>query len=370
MDTAINAIDHDCDMSNMAQKAITVHSRKRTNADEKSSSISINLKSQNTTKGGSQKSGRERSSDSKEQFYTKPDMAGKCVAAFAKLGYKFDLIVDPSAGSGVFLPFLRQQFPDTKIKAYDIDPVGARDAMSIKERDFLMETDNVDVSKPLYGNYKSIAVCTNPPFGSKSKVAKQFFKKASTFASVIALVLSASFAKQSMQSDIDRNWFLVHQIDFIDGTFEVNGKDKHFQTVFQVWEKREYLRISMPCIVPHLFEYVDHSVASTIAHIAIPRNGPNVAKAEPIASVKHFNGYWYYITSPIIATPFQQQAFCELFNQLDWPCSVYTIVHKHRSVGKGEINESIDDVLLELNKRQIQLQNQQEKQQQQQQQAM
>jgi predicted RNA methylase len=292
---------------------------------------------------------KKHSTNTLDQYYTKPEMARQCVAALASMNYTFDLILDPSAGTGSFLPALRDHFPKTRVLAHDIDPKRP----FIKKSDFLDERDWSDCGKEL-SNYKNIAVCTNPPFGSHSVTAKQFFKRASTFASVIAFVLSAAFGKKHTQDSIDRYWFLVHQVDFLNESFETEIGEKQLRTVFQIWEKREYLRFSLPIPAARVFYYVKRKDAPYRAHIAIRQNGSNVGMCVIVDSMSftaagniHQNGKnYYYIASAKLVRFSAKQQFRDQFNQLSWPSACYTVGHK--SLGKNELTESIDEQLQNL----------------------
>ena len=91
-----------------------------------------------------QMTGAQRPSDSKEQYYTKQHIAKKCVAILtASLDYPIDLIVDPAAGVGAFLPSFSNNFPGVKQCAFDIDPR----ASNVGYKDFLAsENDAVAIA--------------------------------------------------------------------------------------------------------------------------------------------------------------------------------------------------------------------------------
>lgn len=98
-----------------------------------------------------------------EQYYTKPEVAASCIANIVKLYNldSFDSIIEPSAGTGVFVEKLLISTVN-EIISFDIDPK----AQYIIEANFLLQ--NITP-----GN---ILVIGNPPFGRQSSLAKKFIK--------------------------------------------------------------------------------------------------------------------------------------------------------------------------------------------------
>lgn len=312
---------------------------------------------------------RNRSPTNKEQYYTNNVVALLCVKTLASIGYIFDVIIDPSSGAGAFLPHLRQFFPSAVVKAYDIDPK----APDIKKRDFLQESPIKYTTKY---EYETIAVCSNPPFGSHSKKVRQFFSVAAQFASVIAFVMPPSFGKPTMQNLLPKNWHLVKEIDLPDNAYEVNGEPYHVSTIFQVWEHDpKHQRVKKTDIVPIHFRYVTKGEA--IKHnihtdIAIQQTGANAGRATPSyirimenierhQNPKMENSYWFSSSlfccsdvnqsdddteCPVVDVDNCRQRFCDRFNQFDWPTAKKTVAQ--RSIGKQEMTERIDQVLEEL----------------------
>lgn len=92
--------------------------------------------------------------------------------------YYNDLFLEPSAGNGSFLNYLNNYV------ALDIAPEDAR----IKKQDFLSYTPSIT-------NFITIG---NPPFGKRSKLAIEFFNKASEMSNVIAFIVPVSFMKWSV----------------------------------------------------------------------------------------------------------------------------------------------------------------------------
>jgi predicted RNA methylase len=167
--------------------------------------------------------------DNKEQYYTKPEVAENCVAIVRNLYHldSFECVVEPSAGSGVFVEKLLN-FTANEIISFDIEPK----ADYIAEGNFLLQ--NI---KP--GN---ILVIGNPPFGRQSSLAKKFIKHSCSFAKVIAFILPKSFKKPSMDKCFDLQFHKVFDKDLENNSFMYENAEYSVPCVFQVWEKRDTLR--------------------------------------------------------------------------------------------------------------------------------
>lgn len=160
-----------------------------------------------------------------DKFYTKDEIAKQCVEWVTNLFpfSKFNLVIEPSAGGGAFLPYL----PSGSL-AIDIAP----EHPNVIEQDFL--------------NFVAIEnnwlVIGNPPFGNNASLAKAFFNHSATFAEVIAFVLPKSFRKLSVQNNLDLNFSLVFDSDLPDDSFTLNGESYSVTTCFQIWKRTKIKR--------------------------------------------------------------------------------------------------------------------------------
>ena len=163
----------------------------------------------------------------KEQFFTPVELARRCVDAvgmYRKLD-TFDLIVEPSAGSGVFLNLL----PSQLAIGLDIDPQDEK----ILEQDFLTWRPDFP--------FERILTIGNPPFGARASLAFKFINHAASFSDVIAFVLPMSFNKYTFQDRFPRNFSLVQSFDCVEA-FETGHSFAEIKTVFQIWEKTNSIR--------------------------------------------------------------------------------------------------------------------------------
>ena len=162
--------------------------------------------------------------DDLDRFYTKPEVVDRLLKEVDVS--KYDVIIEPSAGSG--------SWSNKLVGCVAIDIAPAHD--NITQGDFLSD----DISFDHIKEDKKIIVIGNPPFGRQSKLAKRFINKSAEFADTIAFILPRSFRKESVQRHIHKNFWLTKDIDlFEESAFIFEGKDYFAPCVFQVWEKRE-----------------------------------------------------------------------------------------------------------------------------------
>ena len=188
--------------------------------------------------------------DTIDKFYTKPDIANKCCDLFKQHIYvipKLDVILEPSAGNGSFIPFLKPICE--RCLFYDIEP----EAPLIIKQDYLEFNYN---SLELPDILTKIHVIGNPPFGRQSSLAIKFIKKSAEFCHTISFILPSSFKKDSMQKYFPNTFHLIYQCDIEQNAFTINEKDIDVPCVFQIWEKKSDNRIQIPKLKPTLFDFV------------------------------------------------------------------------------------------------------------------
>lgn len=158
-----------------------------------------------------------------DKFYTKPEIAQKCVNYLKQLVpiNKDDVLLEPSAGCGNFLQALKEY----KVMAYDLVPEGE----NIIQQDFLL----------LESEYQNYITIGNPPFGKRSKLAIQFFNKAATMSKVIGFIIPNTFAKWSVQKHLNPTWKLIGSMPLPSNAFTSDGKDFQVNCIFQVWVRED-----------------------------------------------------------------------------------------------------------------------------------
>jgi predicted RNA methylase len=188
-----------------------------------------------------------------DKFYTTQDTVENCIELFKKhIKYKSnDLIIEPSAGNGAFIEQIKSL--GTKTIFYDISP----EHNEIIKQDFLKE--GIPEEQPFpEGGTGRVHVIGNPPFGRQSSLAIKFIKKSSKFADSISFILPKSFKKQSLQKKIPLNFHLLIEKETNKFIIEKDGifKQHNVPCVFQIWEKKDYDRISSSYVKPIGFKFV------------------------------------------------------------------------------------------------------------------
>jgi hypothetical protein len=166
-----------------------------------------------------------------DKFYTKTETV-KYILSFIDFG-SFDIIVEPSAGSGNFSNLL--SFYKKNVIAIDILPENS----NIIQKDFLK--DNLDLNQ-------NTIVIGNPPFGKNASLAIKFFNKAASYINVltIAFILPKSFKKPSIQNRLNLYFWLDKTIELDSNSFILDNKDYSVPCVFQIWIRKTNQRIIKP----------------------------------------------------------------------------------------------------------------------------
>lgn len=182
-----------------------------------------------------------------DKFYTKPIVAEQCinlVKKYINISNK-DLIIEPSAGNGSFITFIKKL--SSNYKFYDLEP----ENNEIDKQDFL----DFDYTK-LKEKYKNIHIIGNPPFGRQASMAQKFIKKCCLFSNTISFILPKSFKKDSMKKCFDKHYHLIHEIDLLENSFLVNNIDSDVPCVFQIWQYKDKIRNEIPKQEPVNFKFV------------------------------------------------------------------------------------------------------------------
>ncbi len=159
----------------------------------------------------------------REEFFTAPDLAARCAAytdALLPLD-GFDLVVEPSAGTGAFLPHL----PADRTLGLDLEPRHP----GVTGADFLAWTPPPDAGRVL--------TVGNPPFGQRGALAMRFLDHACGFSDAVAFILPRSFNKWTFTNRVDPHFHLAGAFD-CDGFLDADGRAVSVRTVFQVWSRQ------------------------------------------------------------------------------------------------------------------------------------
>jgi hypothetical protein len=194
--------------------------------------------------------------NTKDQFYTKPEIAKKCISEVIRLCPETAqyLWIEPSAGTGAFL----NSIPYRKI-GIDIEPK----SVGIIEQEFL--------TWPLPD--EDFLLIGNPPFGRQSTLAKAFIKKGQD-AKVIAFILPKSFTKPSMFNVFESHFHCIYTEDIPPNSFLLNDLEYDVPCVFQLWKKQDTIREVPQQVKESGFKYSKNSDWD----ITIRRVGVNAGK--------------------------------------------------------------------------------------------
>lgn len=164
--------------------------------------------------------------DSLDRFYTPETTSKYCIDLIYNLD-SYDVIVEPSAGAGSFT----KNLPGRTL-SFDIAP--ADDSDNIIEKDYLtVQQEDIPCADRML-------VIGNPPFGSRSVLAKRFIKKSvSLGADTIAFILPNTFKKYLNQTMFSEEWRLIEISDTPDDFFILNNERIHIPCSFFVWTKVE-----------------------------------------------------------------------------------------------------------------------------------
>jgi hypothetical protein len=247
-----------------------------------------------------------------DQFYTKSDVAKLCLAHVSEFYTleKFDMILEPSAGTGSFYNLLPK---DTRI-GLDIEPKDA----GIQQMDFF----DYKISGP-----KCLTI-GNPPFGKNSSLAVKFFNHAATFSDVIAFIVPRTFKKSSLVSRLDLNFSLIVEYDLPENSFEFDGNDYDVPCVFQIWDRSLDKREKLKSVTTHEdFEFVNDL---SLTDFGVQRVGANAGTIKDLVALQTLSKqshYWIKSNARNVR---------EVFDAIDWR-SVKNNTAGNPSISKSEI---------------------------------
>lgn len=265
-----------------------------------------------------------------DKFYTKVDVSRKFVNVVDSLRNlnDWDLIVEPSAGSGSFF----NQLPEHNRIGLDISPQNT----NITLKDFFTYFPD-DVNK-------RILVIGNPPFGKISSLAVKFFNHASEWCNMIAFIVPRTFRRVSIQNKLNLNFHLIYdeQIPVTPCAFEPKMMAK---CCFQIWEKRNVRRsvIKLP-LEHHDWKFMGYGPKDSNNQPTPPQNADFAMRAYggKCGEIKNSDletlrpKSWHWIKSNI-----NKNELMERFQQLDY--SLCEDTSRQNSIGRAEVVKLYSD---------------------------
>lgn len=209
-----------------------------------------------------------------EQFFTTEENAKFCLS---KINLKaYDLIIEPSAGSGSFSNLI-------ECIAFDIEP----------KNDKIIKQDFLKLDTKQFENKKNLVV-GNPPFGRQSSLAIKFINKSAEFADTIA-ILPKSFKKESTINKLNKHLFLINVYELPNTKFFFEEESFDIPCSFFIFEKRKELRIKEKLPAVSDFSFVKKEEADC----SIRRVGFYAGKIEglEVSTSSHYFVKWNTISA-------------------------------------------------------------------------
>lgn len=171
-----------------------------------------------------------------DKYFTNPTTVDLCLDLIDFREY--DLIIEPSAGCGSFL----NKLPKKKSKGIDISP----DIADVIELDFYNIEKVIRLLELEKNREKKYLSIGNPPFGTSSEMAIDFFNGCSIFSDTIAFILPRTFRKISITNRLSldfslRKEFILPKNSFLvmDPCSPTLTSEYDVPCVFQIWDKTE-----------------------------------------------------------------------------------------------------------------------------------
>jgi len=264
-------------------------------------------------------------------FDTKPGIVKICLTRLKYVypNQNWDLIIEPSAGSGNFF----NQLPPDKRIGMDISP----------------RTNTNDIIKCDFFDYnptdlqdKKILVIGNPPFGKVCSLAVNFFNHAAQFATVIAFIVPRSFRKFYIQKRLNHFFHIISDLELPTNPccFEPPVSAR---CCFQIWEKKNIERIVELIVMQHrdfsFLNFVDEQYCKENADFAFRCYGSRIGDikmSNEFSELTVKNYYWFKSNIPV-------EILINKLRQLDYSCSSNT--SNQHSIGKAELVKMYDTLI-------------------------
>ena len=174
-----------------------------------------------------------------DKYFTKPATVDLCLKLIDL--NKYDLIIEPSAGCGSFL----SKLPKKISKGIDISP----DIADVIKLDFYSIEKVIKLLQLEKNKEKKYLSIGNPPFGTSSGMAIDFFNGCGVFSDTIAFIVPRTFRKISVTNRLSFDFSLTKELILPKNSFLIMDPSSPTLTseydvpcVFQIWDKTEVKR--------------------------------------------------------------------------------------------------------------------------------
>ena len=260
-----------------------------------------------------------------DKFYTNPEIVNLVISKikqFITITEK-DLIIEPSAGSGVFIESIKKLSKNYIF--LDIHP----------ENTVISQGDYTKFNYTKLNDDIKVHVIGNPPFGKQSSLALKFIKHSCIFSDTISFILPLSFKKQSMQNKIPLNFHLIYELELPLNSFTLNDKIYNVPCVFQIHVKKDTKR-TIEKLNSNYFEFVKR-------------------EENPCISLRRVGFYTGEITTDYLHKSTQSHYFIKFNNEkykrillnnkdkLIFECRNYTV--GSRSISKQDVFKEFNELI-------------------------
>lgn len=280
-----------------------------------------------------------------EKFYTKNSVVKLCMShvksVFKKLKITTPHLLEPSAGSGVFI----DEFENFTYDAYDISP----ESPLIKQADFLKKNTNEIITNTTPD--QSIVVIGNPPY----KLAIKFINKCAELnVRLICFVLPNVFKKPTIINKLNRYYHLIKQEPLPKNAFLLGDVDYDVPSSFFIFVKKSNLRplikLDVTCVGYKYVPFKSLTITDGVivgADISIIRVGGRAGKAfltsdtsdDALVSKQKYN---YFIK---LDNSDNGQLIIDTLSNVVWDKNNTT---GPRSIGKYELNPILNNITAQI----------------------
>ena len=264
---------------------------------------------------------------STDKFYTNKNIAENIITDIkAYIQFKSsDLIIEPSAGNGVFIPFINTL--SSNLLCYDIEP----------HNDLIIRKDFLNVDFTDFSKYTDIHIIGNPPFGRQSSLVIKFIKKITkNNVKSISFILPKSFKKNSLKKHFPLNYHLIFEKELENNSFNIDDIIHDVPCIFQIWILKDTKRKAPIKLKPYHYKFVkkteDHD-------ISFRRVGINAGDIDMETTNKSIQSHYFIKFDDDI---FNKELF-KLLKKVKFITSSDTVGPK--SIGKQELMKEYNSVL-------------------------
>ncbi len=241
--------------------------------------------------------------EDRQKYYTREERIEKCIDTIAKSGLNIDrendLIVEPSAGDGRWIPYLKKLC--NNVVAYDIEP--DNNAEGVQKRDFLSQRmyDTIIQFKKDYRRRRGrVHIIGNPPWKG---VEKKFLRQVThnTMVHSVSFLLPASHMRAdhlyvylnedgSRHNDtfhLPTNYIHIWK-EFLKDEQYVGQQKKYLNTAFIIWRRDKSNR--KPEKMPPKKSFVEKNVLAYEYLVGKNRSKANIKFYKGDAECECYNG--------------------------------------------------------------------------------